>query len=70
MFAWCSQSIGKTSTKAVVTVAMISAISIFFGVPPSRWPDLQVLDQAAGDADRAADDRRHAEHRADALRGR
>ena len=41
MLAWCSQSIGKTSTKAVVIVAMISAISIFLGVPPSRCPTLR-----------------------------
>ena len=38
MLASWSHNIGKTSTKEVVTVAMISAHSILRGVPPSMTP--------------------------------
>ena len=70
MLPSCRITIGKTRTNEVTIVATISATSIFQGVPPRIWPDLQVLDQAAGDAAGAADDRRDAEHRADARRAR
>ena len=48
----CRKTIGQMSTKATRTVEIISATSIFHGVPPSRCPTFRswIMSPAIADA--------------------